>query len=124
MNRTPRERIVEPYLAKVKAEAETTAQKVAHGRRNEKMEELAREVFGSSAVAKLTNYSEQSNPEYAQKMLGGFLHVSALNYLRAFLEEYLPKSIREVVDLLIIKGKWSNSQPSNQMSEAFHQLLA
>ena len=56
-------------------------------------------------------------------MLGGFLYVSALNYLRAFLVEYLPKSIREVVDLLIIKGKWANNQPSNQMSEAFHQLL-
>ncbi|MGA2642534.1 MAG: DUF5312 family protein [Spirochaetia bacterium] len=124
MNRTHRERIVEPYLNKVKAEAETTAQKVAHDRRNEKMEELARAVFGSGTVAKLANYSEQSNPEYAQNMLGGFLHVSALNYLRAFLVEYLPKSIREVVDLLIIKGKWSNNQPSNQMSEAFHQLLA
>ncbi|MGO9309526.1 MAG: DUF5312 family protein [Spirochaetia bacterium] len=124
MNRTHNERIVEPYLAKIKAEAETTAQKVAHGRRSEKMEELARAVFGSGAVARLTNYSEQSNPEYAQKMLGGFLHVAALNYLRAFLEDYLQKSIREVVDLLIIKGKWSTSQPSNQMSEAFHQLLA
>jgi hypothetical protein len=123
MVRTHRDRIVEPYLSKVKAEAETTAQKVAHGRRNEKMEELARAVFGSGAVVKLANYSEQSNPEYAQKMLGGFLHVSALNYLRAFLVEYLPKSIREVVDLLIIKGKWANPQPSNQMSEAFHQLL-
>src|SRR5208337_3378257 len=81
MNRTHHEHIVEPYLAKVKAEAETTAQKVAHGRRNEKVEQLARAVFGSGSVAKLANYSEQSNPEYAQKMLGGFLHVSALNYL-------------------------------------------
>jgi hypothetical protein len=124
MVRTHRDRIVEPYLSKLKAEAETTAQKVAHGRRNEKMEELARAVFGSGAVARLSNYSEQSNPEYAQKMLGGFIHVAALSYLRAFLVEYLPKSIREVIDLLIIKGKWANSQPSNQMSEAFHQLLA
>ncbi len=124
MTRTHRERIVEPYLSKLKAEAETTAQKVAYGRHNEKLEELARAVFGSSGVAvKLSNYSEQSNPEYAQKMLGGFLHVTALNYLRAFLMEYLPKRIREVVDLLIVKGKWANSQPSNQMSEAFHQLL-
>ena len=124
MTRAHRERIVEPYLSKLKAEAETTAQKVAHGRHNEKLEELARAVFGSSGVSvKLSNYSEQSNPEFAQKMLGGFLHVTALNYLRAFLVDYLPKRIREVVDLLIVKGKWANSQPSNQMSEAFHQLL-
>ena len=124
MTRAHRERIVDPYLAKLKAEAETTAKKVAYGRHNEKLEELARAVFGSSGVSvKLSNYSEQSNPEYAEKMLGGFLHVKALNYLRAFLMEYLPKKIREVVDLLIVKGKWANNQPSNQMSEAFHQLL-
>jgi hypothetical protein len=123
MVRTHRERIVEPYLSKIKVEAEATAQKVAHGRANEKMEELVRSVFGSGAVAKLSNYTEASNPEYTQKMLGGFLYVAALNYLRAFLLEFLPKSIREVVDLLIIKGKWANSQPSQQMSEAYHRLL-
>jgi hypothetical protein len=123
MIRAHREKIVEPFLTKVKAEAETTAQKVAHGKRNEKMEELARTVFGSGAVQKLAHYSENANPEYAQKMLGGFLHVTALNYLRAFLVEFLPKSIREVVDLLIIKGKWADAGPSQQMSEAFHQLL-
>jgi hypothetical protein len=123
MIRTHRERIVEPYISRLKAEAETTAQKVAHGKRNEKIGDLARQVFGSGTVAKLSNYSESSNTEYTQKMLGGFLYVSALNYLRAFLVDYLPKSIREVVDLLIIKGKWSNNAPSQQMSEAFHQLL-
>ena len=125
MSRPHREHIVEPYLARLKAEAETTAKKVAYGRHNEKLEELARAVFGSSGVtAKLSNYSEQSNPEYTEKMLGGFLYVKALNYLRAFLTEHLQKKIRQVVDLLIVKGKWANTQPSNQMSEAFHQLLS
>jgi predicted secreted protein len=121
--RTHREKIVEPYLSKVKAEAETTAAKVASGKRSDKLEELARAVFGTGAVSKLSHYSENSNPEFTQKMLGGFQYVAALNYLRAFLVDYLPKSVREVVDLLIIKGKWANSQASQQMSEAFHQLL-
>ena len=124
LSKTHRERIVEPYLSKIKAEAETTIQKVARGKHTEKLEELARAVFGSGAVAKLTNYSESSNPEYAQKMLGGFIYVQALSYLRAFLTDYLPKNIRELVDLLIIKGKWANNLPSQQMSEAFHQLLS
>ena len=91
--RTHREKIVEPYLSKVKAEAETTAAKVARGKRNDKLEELARAVFGSGAVSKLTHYSENSNPEFTQKMLGGFQYVAALNYLRAFLVDYLPKSV-------------------------------
>jgi hypothetical protein len=124
LSRTHRERIVEPYLSKIKAEAETTTQKVARGRHTEKLEELARAVFGSGAVEKLSNYSENANPEFAQKMLGGFLYVQALSYLRAFLTDYLPRHIRELVDLLIIKGKWANSLPSQQMSEAFHQLLS
>ena len=123
MVRTHRERIVDPYIQKLKAEAETTAQKVAHGKQAEKLAELVRQVFGSDTVVRLSHYSEESNPEYAQKMLGGFLYVAALAYLRAFLVDYLPRNIREVVDLLIVKGKWANSQPSQQMSEAFHQLL-
>jgi hypothetical protein len=123
MVRSHRERIVEPYLAKIKAEAETSSQKVASGKRNEQLQGLARQVFGSGTVSRLTNYSESANSDFAQKMMGGFLHVTALNYLRAFLVDYLPKSIREVVDLLIIKGKWANNTPSQQMSEAFHQLL-
>lgn len=123
MVRTHRERIVEPYMAKIKSEAETSAQKVATGKRNEQLQGLARQVFGSGSVSRLTNYSESANSDFAQKMMGGFLYATALNYLRAFLVDYLPKSIREVVDLLIIKGKWTNNTPSQQMSEAFHQLL-
>ena len=123
MIRVHHERIVEPYLFKIKAEAETTAQKVASGRRNQKIEELARAVFGTGAVSRLSNYSEKANPAFSQKLLGGFVHVAALNYLRAFLTNYLPTSIREVVDLLLIKGKWINKETSQQMSEAFHQLL-
>ncbi len=123
MIRVHDERIVESYLSKIKAEAETTAQKIASGRRNQKIEELARAVFGTGAVSRLANYSEKANPEFARKLLGGFAYVAALNYLRAFLTDYLPTSIREVVDLLLIKGKWTNKETSQQMSEAFHQLL-
>jgi hypothetical protein len=123
MVKTHRERIVDPYIQKLKTEAETTAQKVAHGKQAEKLAQLVRQVFGSESVSRLNHYSEESNPEYAQKMLGGFLYVAALAYLRAFLVDYLPRKIREVVDLLIIKGKWASNVPSQQMSEAFHQLL-
>ena len=68
MVRTHRERIVEPYLARIKAEAETTAQKVAQ-RKTE------REARGSCAAgfrvrhggASLTNYSESSNTRLSRR---------------------------------------------------------
>jgi hypothetical protein len=60
---------------------------------------------------------------FSKKMLGGFVHVATLNFLKAFLLDYFKKNIREIVDLLLIKGKWANNQPSQTVSEAYHQLL-
>lgn len=123
MTRSHRERIVAPYLDRLKTEAELTARKVAQSRTNERIAALVKEVFGTAAVARLANYSEQANAAFTQKMMGGYLHVTALAYLRAFLADYLPRSVREVVDILLIKGKWITNAPSQLMSEAFHQLL-
>ncbi len=60
---------------------------------------------------------------FSKKMLGGFTHVVPLNYLKAFLLDYFKKDIREVVDILLIRGKWSTNLTSQQLSEAFHNLM-
>ncbi len=121
--RSYRNRIVEPYISKITSQAELTVQKVAQSRKNEKLQELVKLVFGTASVSRLINYSERSNTTFSKKMLGGFVHVTALNYLKAFLLDYFKKNIREIVDLLLIKGKWSNNQPSQTISESYHQLL-
>ncbi len=117
------ERIVESYITKVKSQAEMTIEKIAQSRRSQKLQELTRLVFGTASVSRLLNYSEKTNMTFSKKMLGGFIHVSTLNYLKAFLLDYFKKNIREIVDLLLIKGKWANNQPSQAVSEAYHQLL-
>jgi hypothetical protein len=121
--RVHRNRIVEPYISKITSQAELTVQKVAQSRKNEKLQELIKLVFGAASVSRLINYSERTNMAFSKKMLGGFVHVAALNYLKAFLLDYFKKNIREIVDLLLIKGKWSNNQPSQTVSESYHQLL-
>jgi hypothetical protein len=123
MVRRHREKIVEPYMMKLKAEAESTAHKVASSRKNERVDQLVQAVFGTTPVRGMKNYAQEVNPQLTEKLLGGFEHVTALNYLRAFLVDLLPVSIREVVDLLLIKGKWTTNQHSQALSEAFHQLL-
>ncbi len=123
MARAHREHIVAPWMEKLRAESELTARKVAQSRQNEKVASLVTDVFGTASVTRLVNYSEQANAAYTQKMLGGFTRVASLNYLRAFLTDCLDKTVREVVDVLLIKGKWVAKEPSQQMSEAFHQLL-
>jgi hypothetical protein len=121
--RVHRERIVEPFITKIKGQAELTAQKLVQSRKNEKLEQLTRAVFGTASVSRLANYSEKTNMSFAKKMLGGFVHVQTLNFLKAFLLDYFKKNIREIVDLLLIKGKWGDNQPSQTVSEAYHQLL-
>ncbi len=122
MIRHHREKIVDAYLSKLKAEAETVARKVAASRKSEQVEQLIRDVFGTTPIKKMKNYS-LTQGEDADRTMSGFEHVTAMNYLRAFLVDLLPGSIREAVDLLLIKGKWSTNQHSQALSEAYHQLL-
>lgn len=123
MTRTFNEHIVEPYLTKIKGQAEIALQRIVQGKRTEKIEQLSQLVFGTASISRLSNYSEKANMAFSKKMLGGFLYIAALNYLKAFLLDYLKKDIRDIVDMLLVKGKWSVNQPSQQLSEAYHQLL-
>ena len=56
-------------------------------------------------------------------MLGGFLHVVPLNYLKAFMLDYVKKDVREVINLLIVRGEWPVRITSQQLSESFASLL-
>jgi hypothetical protein len=123
---TPRsagERIVENYIDRMKNQTTMTLQKIAQERRNSKIDDLAKLVFGSSIVLRLKNYTEKANMVFAKKMLGGFTQTQALNYLKAYLIDYFKKDIRELVDILLIRGQWSTNVQSQQMSDGYHALL-
>jgi len=117
------EKIVESYLSKLKTQTELTLQKIAKERHTSKVEELCKNIFGTSSISRLKNYSEKANTAFSKKMLGGYIYVQPLNYLKAFLLDYLKKDIRELIDLLIIKGKWTSNIVSQQLSESFHVLI-
>ncbi|GAB1482686.1 DUF5312 family protein [Treponema sp.] len=117
------ERVVEPYLQKLRTQTEVAIQKILQEKRNAKVEELAVAVFGTSAVSRLKYYTDKSNIVFAKKMLGGFTQVQGLNYLKAFLLDYFKRDIRELVDLFLIRGQWSANLLSQQLSEGFHELM-
>lgn len=122
--RRPDERIVEPYLQKLKTQTEVSIQKILQEKRNAKVDELATAVFGTPAVARMKYYTDKANIVFAKKMLGGYTQVQGMNYLKAFLLDYFKKDIRELVDLFLIRGQWSTNLLSQQLSEGFHELLA
>jgi hypothetical protein len=49
--------------------------------------------------------------------------VEPLNYLKAFLLDYYKRDIRELVNLLLVKGEWSSQALSQPFSDSFHQLM-
>ncbi len=122
--RVARERIVEGYLNTLKGATEVTVQKIMTERRKGRIDQLAIQVFGTPAVARSKNYTEKANAMFAKRMVAGFVHTEALNYLKAFLLDYFKKDIREVVqDQLLVRGKWTANLTAKRFSDAYHQTL-
>jgi len=119
----PKHRIVEEYLARLKARIEVTVQKVINESRKNMISDLARTVFGTEAIARTRNYTDKANLTFAKKMLGGYVHVAPLNFLKAFLLDYLKGEIKATVDLLLIRGQWAAPILSQQLSEPYHKLI-
>jgi hypothetical protein len=119
----PDEHIVEAWLEIKRSEAEEAIDKIVNAKRNAQIDLLAKNVFGSADVIRLKYYTPQAGEIYTKKNFDGFLHVQGLNYLKAFTLDYFKKDIRELCDLLLIRGQWSNMALSQQMSEGFHSIL-
>jgi hypothetical protein len=119
----PKEKIVESYLTKMKTQTEMTIQKLVQEKRSEKIDKLASYIFGTPAVSRMKYYTEKANITYSKKMLGGFIYVQPMNYLKAFLLDYVKKDVKEIIDTLLIKGEWTTNVMSQQISESFHHLL-
>ncbi len=122
--KVPNEKIVEPYLTKIKTQTELSIQKILQEKRNSKIEMLTKNVFGTTAVSRMKNYTEKTNLMFSKKMLGGFTYIAPLNYLKAFLLDYFKKDVREIVNLLLIKGQWTTNLTSQQLSESFHHIMS
>lgn len=115
--------VVEEYLNKIKTGTEMTIQKILIERQNKKIDNLLNAIFGTTAVSRMKYYIERTNMAFSKKMLGGFIYILPLNYLKAFLLDFYKRDIKSVVDILLIRGKWSTNLSSQQLSDAFHAVM-
>ncbi|MBN1411966.1 MAG: hypothetical protein JW969_14050 [Spirochaetales bacterium] len=116
-------RIVEPYLSKLKTQTDLIIQKLSQEKRSKNIEDLCMQIFGTTSVSRMKNYTEKANEQFKKKMIGGFIYVTPLNFLKAFLIDYNKKDVREVVDLLLVRGKWTANILSQKLSDCFNQLM-
>ena len=118
------ERIVEPYLDSLKTATEGHVQKLLNERREKKIDALVKQVFGTTAIQRTKYYTEKANLMFSKRAMAGFTHTQALNYLKAYLIDYFKKDVRELVqDLLLVRGKWVTNIQSQQLSDAYHQVM-
>ncbi|WP_191014384.1 hypothetical protein [Treponema zioleckii] len=118
-----REQIVETYIEKIRLEATNTIRKLEAEQKDSKIDSIATQIFNTSAITALKYYTDAKSAIFVKKNLGRFEYTKALNYMKAFLLEYVKRDVRDYADLVLIRGKWGASPLSKAMSEAFHTLL-
>lgn len=117
------EQIFEPYLEKIRNQTTQTLKKIEQAKTNSKVEEILKNLFGSTSVSRLKNYSENANSQFVKKNITGYIHCQPLNYMKAFLIDFFKKDIREYTDLVLVRGKWVSAALSNQLSDNYHAIL-
>lgn len=117
------EPIVDAYLDKIRNEAENTLKQLQAQQQNLKIDNLLSQIFGTTEITRLRNYTDQNSAQFERKNLGKFLYAGPLNYYKAFLLDYIKKDLRELADLILIRGTWSSNTLSTPMSNAYNALL-
>lgn len=117
------EPIVDAYLDKIRQEAESTVAQLISTQQSSKIGTLLYQIFGTTEVVRLRNYTEQASAPFERKNLGSFMYAGPLNYYKAFLLDYIKKDLRELADLILVRGTWSANTLASPMSNAYNSLI-
>jgi hypothetical protein len=119
---TPDEHLAESWIEEKSAEFQDVINKIVTEQWSAQIAALANVVFGTPDVTRLQNYNRETNEEYLKKGLDGFYYAEALNYLAAFVQDFLEKEIEELCEILLVRGQWIANAQSLEMSEGFHSI--
>ena len=114
--------LIEPYMDKIQEEIRTTISKIGSQQKENKANQICEQIFGSTDFQTLHFYTVSANDTFSKKELGTYIFTEPLNYLKAFLLEYVKKDIREFFDVVVVRGQWDASL-ANPMSNAYQELL-
>lgn len=116
-------RIVNLYLERIRIQMEAVLNKITRDKADSKIDELVNSIFYTTDIQKLKNYTLQANEYFEKRALPKYMYCQPLNYMKAFLLDYYKKDVREVADLILVRGKWLDPAKSQQMSGAYYALL-
>ncbi len=117
-------RIVESYIEKIKTQVESTIQSIASERKDAQIDKLMVMVFGTKDIQRTKNYTENANLMFSKKQTQGYTYVVPINLMKAFLVDYFKKDVRELQELILVRGKWTTNVMSQQISDLYYQILS
>jgi hypothetical protein len=117
------EHIAAAYLEGKRTEVRAAIDQIVNAKKNAQVNALAKMIFGSAEIERTKFYTVKGSEIYVKKNFDGFLFAVGINYLKAFLLDHFKKEIRELCDLLLIRGQWTNINLSQQMSGCFHRIM-
>jgi hypothetical protein len=117
------EHIAAAYIEGKRTEARAAVDQIVNAKKNAQVSVLAKMIFGSAEIERAKFYTPRGSEIYVKKNFDGFLFAAGINYLKAFLLDHFKKDIRELCDLLLIRGQWTDINLSQQMSGHFHRIM-
>ncbi len=115
--------IIDAHLSTIKNTTEAALNKIKLEQKSSKIDDLLSAIFGTTNVLRLKYYSDDATAMLQKKSIGGYTYAAPLNYLKAFLNDYFKKTVREFADLVLVRGQWVSSNLAAPMSETYHELL-
>ena len=116
--------VVEDFLQGVRKQVESGLEKIKEQQTAGKIDKLLLQIFGTSDIPQLKYYNESNSGVFERKNFCGYLWADPLRYLKTFLLDFTKKDLREVSDILLVRGEWASQQMAAPMSEAYNQLLS
>ena len=116
--------IFEEYFNKLKTSTELVIQKVIKETKNNRRDNLLKEIFGTTAISRMKNYTESNNTIFKTKLLGGYIHIDFMNYLKAFMLDVVKSDILKLVNYFIVKGEWKSNNYSKSLSDSMDELVS
>ena len=120
---TKKEAIADSYIEKIKTQSQLAIRKLEAEMKNSKIDSIATQIFKNSNIFSTKHYTEISSENFTKKGLLGYVYAKPLNYTKAFLVEFVKKTVREYADLVLIRGKWTAQELSQQMSDSYNSIM-
>ncbi|MDR2742490.1 MAG: DUF5312 family protein [Treponema sp.] len=118
----PNERLAQTWLENKQNEIQRIINELTTKEWSAQVRSLAQSIFGSADTVRLQFYTERESENLTRKGLDGYVFAPGLNYLAAFIGDFVSREFQDLCDILLIRGQWTTTASSREMSEAFHGI--